>query len=60
MALGDALWERFDSSKDENLWYYRSLVEVLTAQGSSTLGEELRLVVDELERAARRPGSPNS
>lgn len=52
--LGDALWERFNSSKDENLWYYGSLVQVFTAAGSSPLIDELARVVAELERVCER------
>ena len=31
--IGERLWERFTASRDETLWYYRSLVEVYRAHG---------------------------
>jgi GTP pyrophosphokinase len=59
-VLGDELWTRFNSSKAENLWYYRSLVEVLSTAGGNALVEELRRVVEELEGAVGRIGTPGT
>jgi (p)ppGpp synthase/HD superfamily hydrolase len=53
-ALGDVLWERFTASKQETLWYYRSLVAGFREAGGGRLVEELDLVVSELERLAHR------
>jgi len=47
--LGEALWPRFKGGKDGTLWYYRSLVEVFKAAGSTPLIEELDRVVSEIE-----------
>ena len=52
--LGDDLWERVSSSETDNLWYYRSLVQVCTAAGSSPLVDELARVVAELEGICER------
>ncbi len=51
--VGEALWHRFHGRKEGTLWYYRALVEVFRAEGSSPLVEELDRVVTELERLAR-------
>jgi (p)ppGpp synthase/HD superfamily hydrolase len=40
----DAIWERFTASKDETLWYYRSLAEAYRAAGADGF------MIDELER----------
>ncbi len=51
-VIGDALFDRFTASKDETLWYYRSLVEAFRSAGASRLVLELDLVVTELGRLA--------
>jgi len=56
--IGDALWGRFTASKDETLWYYRSLVAAFRSAGAGRLVEELDLVVTELERLAEESTSP--
>lgn len=53
-ALGDDLWNRFNSTKSENLWYYRSLLQVFTTAGPSPLIDELARVVAELEGMCER------
>jgi (p)ppGpp synthase/HD superfamily hydrolase len=42
--IGDELWDRFTGTKEQTLWYYRSLVEAFRRRGVS-----VRLV-DELDR----------
>lgn len=54
--LGERLWERFSSSGDETLWYYRELLAAFRGAGSGPLVEELARVVGELETSrAMRP-----
>jgi (p)ppGpp synthase/HD superfamily hydrolase len=48
--MGDALWDRFNASGEEILWYYRSLSEVFTRRRPSPLARELERTVSELER----------
>lgn len=50
---GDALWGRFNAPKEDQLWFYRSLV-VAFRQGGATgyLIEELERMVSELETLA--------
>lgn len=49
--IGEAVWERFSASRDDVLWYYRSLVEAYAdADDNGRLHEELARVVDELDR----------
>jgi (p)ppGpp synthase/HD superfamily hydrolase len=50
-ACGELLWGRFSATREETLWYYRSLVDAYRAAGPSSLADELDLVVTELERA---------
>jgi (p)ppGpp synthase/HD superfamily hydrolase len=47
--MGEELWLRFNPEADQ-LWYYRSLVEVFRRVSRSPLVDELERVVTELER----------
>ena len=51
---GERIWERFSAPPEEQLWYYRSLVEAFRQPDRTALFAELERVVSELE-AARRP-----
>jgi (p)ppGpp synthase/HD superfamily hydrolase len=53
-ALGESLWSRFTGGREGTLWYYRALVEVLRAAGTTSLVEELDRVVSELEHLVSR------
>lgn len=51
---GDDLWNRFSAGKDEQLWYYRSLVEAFRRRGlGGKMFGEFERVVEELESMAR-------
>jgi (p)ppGpp synthase/HD superfamily hydrolase len=52
--IGDAVWDRFNATPDDILWYYRSLAGVYGEAGPSRLSDELDLVVTELERLSRQ------
>ncbi len=46
--VGDAVWERFNAGKSDQLWYYRAVTKALKdAAGNG----RARALVDELERA---------
>jgi HD domain len=47
--MGEELWTRFNPDADQ-LWYYRSLVDVFSRVSHSPLVDELERVVGELER----------
>jgi (p)ppGpp synthase/HD superfamily hydrolase len=50
--IGDALWNRFNASREATLWYYRELVSVFTRRRDERTGRlvaELGRVVDELD-----------
>ena len=51
-ALGDAVWSRFNAGRDESLWYYRSVVDVMRANTAHrpALVDELDRTVKEIER----------
>ena len=49
--LGDALWERFTASREETLWYYRSLTNGYSRLRPGPLASELERIVSELEQA---------
>jgi len=55
-AVGEQLWERFNASRDETLWYYRSLIDVFRETGGGAMTVELDRVVSELERLIRENG----
>ena len=48
---GDHLWTRFNAGPDDQLWYYRSLVDILSRRLPGPLTDELARVVADLERA---------
>jgi len=49
-VVGPDIWERFKPSREQTLWYYRSLVEIFSRRGPSRLSAQLQPVVEELER----------
>jgi GTP pyrophosphokinase len=53
-AVGERLWDRFSAGGDEQLWYYRALVEAFRQPDRSPLFDELERVVGELETERRR------
>lgn len=50
--IGEQLWDRFKTPKEELFWYYRRATEALRAGGPKPLVEELDRVVKELESLA--------
>lgn len=50
---GAALWKRFNAGTDEELWYYRGVVEALRYNWSHRVVDELELVVQDIERLVR-------
>jgi (p)ppGpp synthase/HD superfamily hydrolase len=56
--LGERLWERFNASAEEQLWYYRGLVTALregkAGRETADLVDELDEVVGALEAEVRR------
>ncbi len=53
-VVDEAVWIRFTASKDETLWYYRSLVSAFRSAGGGRLVDELDRVVSELEGLSSR------
>ena len=47
--LGEALWSRFSVGQQDQLWYYRSLVEVIGGSSPGRLLGQLETQVTELE-----------
>jgi hypothetical protein len=47
-SMGDAVWDRFNAGRDEQLWYYRAVVEVLRTRFPGQLTDELADVVQRL------------
>jgi len=50
--VGDALWDRFTGTKEQTLWYYRSIVVALGHDWDHPLVEELSVVVDAVHEEA--------
>jgi len=55
--VGDGLWGRFSSTKEDKLWYYRGLVTAFRSNPAHTpaLIDELDRTVTEMEALARNP-----
>jgi hypothetical protein len=50
-AEGEAAWRRFNAGREDQLWYYRELVDALReAGGLEDLVEELDEVVGEINK----------
>ena len=52
-VLGEEFWSRFNADRDQQLWYYRSLIGVLREAGTNAIVEELDRVVTAMESLAR-------
>ena len=50
--VGEELWSRFRGSREESLWYYRTLADVFSRRRPGPLADELRRTVDEIEALA--------
>ena len=57
-AIGDAVWKRFNASKDEILWYYGALVGAFMANPAHdvALVDELDRTVQQMRRLADEAG----
>jgi len=53
-VLGERVWDRFSASAEDNLWYYRELVEAFRQPDRTRLTEDLERVVSELEAERKR------
>jgi len=53
---GERLWDRFNAPPEEQLWYYRLLVEAFQQPGRTPLVDELERVVAQLEAERRNVG----
>lgn len=58
--IGEALWDRFNASKAQTLWYYHALVEAFAARGGSPLVADLERTVAEIERLVVRSVRPGT
>jgi hypothetical protein len=48
---GPEIWKRFSWPKEDSIWYYRQLEKVFRRKRQDQLSDELRDIVDELEKA---------
>jgi (p)ppGpp synthase/HD superfamily hydrolase len=48
--VGQRVWERFTRPREETLWYHRALAEAFIALLPGQLAQELRDIVDAIER----------
>lgn len=51
---GESAWRKFNGGKDGTLWYYRKLIDAFEDFKTTTMLEELKITVAELERIAGR------
>jgi (p)ppGpp synthase/HD superfamily hydrolase len=52
---GPEVWNKFNAGVDDELWYYKELVRVLSAAHDGPTVRELRRVVGDLEAQSRPP-----
>lgn len=48
--VGDRVWERFNPTREESLWYYREVLVSLGTDWAHPLLDELRRAVDEMHQ----------
>lgn len=60
LYLGDELWGRFHAGRDGQLWYYDSLVAVLSERLPGHLTDELIRTVDRLRAISSPDGAPGT
>lgn len=51
-VIGDQIWNRFKRGREDQLWYFRALIDAYESRRSNRLVEELRRVLAELERVS--------
>ena len=51
--VGDALWERFNASRGQTIWYYETLAEVFDDKRSGALADELKSLVEKMKGSVR-------
>lgn len=51
-TLGDQLWDRFNATKEQTLWYYGALADAFEIRYPGPMAAELRRTVDEIHRIA--------
>ena len=49
--LGEALWDRFNATREETLWYYGELTRIFQERGPQSLARRLVRTVDVLQAA---------
>ena len=55
--IGDAVWDKFAATKEQTLWYYRSLLDVYQRRGvTARLVNELDRTVKTMEELAGKSG----
>ncbi len=50
-AIGEKIWDRFTASREQTLWYYRSIVDALANDWDHAILVELRGEVQDLHRS---------
>jgi (p)ppGpp synthase/HD superfamily hydrolase len=58
--VGEQLWDRFNTGRDEVLWYYRSLAATFARLRAGALATELGEAVAELERLVEKAIAGNA
>ena len=56
--VGDQLWQRFNASREETLWYYGALARVFGERGPHVLAERLERVIHDLRGACDTEKKP--
>ena len=49
-TIGERVWDRFNASPDDVIWYYTALVRAFRQAGGGPLVDELERVVRGIER----------
>ncbi|MBQ6393693.1 bifunctional (p)ppGpp synthetase/guanosine-3',5'-bis(diphosphate) 3'-pyrophosphohydrolase, partial [Candidatus Saccharibacteria bacterium] len=53
--VGNKLWQRFNASKDDELWFYKTFLEIIQKKAiPEKMKADLGLLVDKLESAVKQ------
>ena len=58
--IGPEIWRRFHRGRDQQIWYFETLLEVFKASGPMRIVDELERVVAELKQISAGESQPDS
>jgi hypothetical protein len=54
--VGEDLWDRFNATGDDEVWFYRSVISALREAGPNPIADEMQKMLDQLEGLKMKNG----